>query len=167
MQHSKIFATALTALLVLVLTGCKNPDAKYTKVEGTITYKGEPVSGATVQFQSVIPEGESATGITDANGKYTLSSTQAKEGGRGALPGDYSVIVRKIEPSPPDPDQEAYEKNEIDYNELQARLARRGPGATSSVRKSLVPEKYKDAKTPLKATVKPGKNDPFDYTLED
>ena len=172
MQHTRLFAAALTALFVLVLTGCSDPDKKYVKVEGTITYKGEPVAKATVKFQTTTPDGESASGMTDENGKYLLTSTQASGGQRGVLPGDYGVLVQKRESAPPDPDQEAFDREEIDYNELQARQARKAAEASKNPPppppKSLIPEKYATPNTSvLKATVKPGKNDPFDFELVD
>jgi len=169
MQHNSFFAMALSALLVLGLVGCSDPDSRYSRVEGTVTYNGQLVDGATIRFQSVDPEGESASGTTDAGGKFTLTSTGAKDGGRGALPGEYTVLVIKYEQAPPDPDQEAHDRGEIDYNELQARQSRRPPGASSgAVSKSLVPAKYGTPRTSdLTATVKPGKNEPFSFELVD
>ena len=169
MQHNSFFAMALSALLVLGLVGCSDPDSRYSRVEGTVTYNGQPVDGATVRFQSVDPEGESASGATDAEGRFTLTSTGAKDGGRGVLPGEYTVLVIKYEQAPPDPDQEAYNRGDIDYNELQARLNRRPPVTSSGVvARSLVPAKYGTPRTSdLTATVQPGKNDPFNFELVD
>jgi hypothetical protein len=163
MQHNSFFATALTALLVLVLSGCSNPDGKYSKVEGTITYNGQSVDGATVSFQPVAPDGESASGLTDASGKFKLSSVGAVDGGRGALPGEYRVTVVKREAPPPDPDQAAFDRGEIDYNQLQERLSRKNPYASTGggKTKSLIPEKYATASSSgLTATVVKGKNAP-------
>ena len=167
MMQYKFFATAL---LILVLTGCSNPDSRYSMVEGTIIYNGAPVEGATVNFQTVSPDGESASGRTDVNGKFTLTSVSAVDGGRGALPGDYQVIVTKREVAPPDPDQAAHDRGEIDYDELQSRMSRRNPYGSggASPPKHLLPEKYATTATSgLSATVKAGKNDPFNFELVD
>jgi len=132
-------------------------------------YNGQPVEGATVNFQTISPEGESASGITDAGGKFTLTSVNALNGGRGALPGNYNVAITKRDQPPPDPDQAAYDRGEIDYNELQNRLMRKGPGARGPSSKSLLPLKYSnpDGASGLTATVKQGKNEPFGFELVD
>ena len=171
MQHNNIFAVIFLALFVLVQIGCSNPDSKYMKVDGTITYKGAPVDGATVIFYPVSSEGETASGITDAGGRYTVTSPQAVSGGSGVLPGDYIVTVVKREAAPPDPDQVAFEKNEIDYDELQRRLSAKAnaPGAArAAAPKDLLPAKYKQQGTSdLKVTVAAGKVSTHNFTLED
>jgi len=171
MKHNNFFATALVGLLILVLTGCGNPDNRYSRIEGTITYNGAAVEGATVSFQAVDPAGESASGLTDANGRFTLTSVQAKDGGRGALPGDYLVTVSKREMPPPDPDQAAFDAGEITYDELQSRLAAKGAGSTvrdGPPSRDLLPAKYRSAATSgLKATVVSGRNAPVDFDLTD
>lgn len=62
-------------------------------VTGTVTQGGQPVEGATVTF---VPTsgGESASGITDASGNYTLATFKA---GDGAVPGQYGVKIVKYE----------------------------------------------------------------------
>ena len=170
MQHNKFFVTALIGLLICALSGCRNSDSRYSKVEGSITYNGAMVEGATVSFVAVDATGESASGTTDANGRYTLTSIQAKDGGRGALPGDYLVTVSKREMPPPDADQAAYDKGEITYDELQSRLAAKSGGSPSRgpAAKDLLPEKYRSATTSgFKAKVVKGKNEPINFELTD
>jgi len=169
MQYNNFFAAILAALFVTVLTGCSNPDSKYSYVQGTITYNGEAVAEASVSFQPVSPEGESASGVTDANGKFTLTSVGAVDGGRGAMPGEYRVVVTKWEPTPPDPDEEAHRRGEITYDQLQERLAvKASRGSSGVVTKSLIPEKYRTASgSGLTATVVKGKNPPFEFNLTD
>jgi len=167
MQHKTFFRTVLLGLFVLVLTGCNNPDAKFAKVEGIITYNGTTVEGASVTFASA--DGASATGTTDANGKYTLTSSGAAGGGSGALPGDYTVIVKKTQTvSTPDPDEEALEKGQITYEQYQQRMAAKGPNAgTKITRTELLPKKYGEPTSELKATVVKGKNPSIDFALTD
>jgi hypothetical protein len=87
--------TPLAAALCLCLTaaGCKDSELELTPVEGTVTLDGKPLAGAGVLFQ---PEGggRPATGITDAEGKFTLTTL---EQGDGAHVGMNQVSVTKEE----------------------------------------------------------------------
>ena len=166
MQQKNFFAIFLTALFVLSLMGC-NPDSQYAKVEGTITYNGEPLEGATVSFQSTVAGGESASGVTDARGKYSVTSVYAVQGGAGVIPGDYTVTVSK-RTRPVDPDEEAYKKGEITYDELQKRNAAKPLLVGAGRSEQLIPRKYTVAsESGLKASVQKGKNPPFDFALTD
>jgi len=170
MQHNFRFTLVLVGLSVIVFSGCTNPDSKFVKVEGTITFNGEAVEGATVTFDPADSNGESATGTTDASGKYKLTSAGAKNTGSGALPGSYTVRVMKTQTTYIlDQDEEAYQRGDIDYDELQKRNAaknRQDSGAKAE-RKELLPEVYSRAsRTPLKATVEKGKTGPIDFDLK-
>ena len=163
MQQNFFFRSALMGFSVLVFIGCSNPDARYVKVAGTITYNGQAVEGATITFLPVDPAGESASGLTDTGGMFSLTSTGAVEGGRGALPGEYRVRITKV-PVLVDKDFEAYDRGEIDYDEL---LKRRASQPATPV-KGLLPEKYAHPdKTVLTATVEKGKNNGYDFDLTD
>jgi len=167
MQYNSFFATTLTVLLVLVLAGCSDPDARYSKVEGTITYNGAPLADATVSFAPTSSEGEYASGLTDASGKFMLTSAGAIDGGRGALPGDYTVTVSKMEAAV-DKDQEDLDSGKITYDEYQAKMAARGSYASAPAAKSLIPQKYgSGSSSGLTATVEKGKNQPFVFDLVD
>jgi hypothetical protein len=63
------------------------------KVSGTVTLDGKPLAGATVTFEPVEKGGKKATGKTDENGAYVLTTSKA---GDGALPGKYKVTVSVI-----------------------------------------------------------------------
>jgi len=116
--------------------------ANVNYVEGTVTLDGKPLTEAFVQF---IPKtqgvGEVAGGHTDGNGMYKLSSLNAASGS-GAVVGEYTVTVSKLERTETFP-----------------------PGADMNVvsptvtEKELVPAIYTDqAKSPISKTVKAGKN---------
>ena len=167
MQHTKFFASALTALLVLVLAGCGNQDSRFSRVEGTVSYNGQPLEGAVVSFQPVSQDGVPASGMTDANGRFTLTSVGAG-GSTGVLPGEYVVTVTKRGALPPDPDQEAYDRGDITYDELQTRLSARDSQARGVTPRSLIPERYSTGRTSdLAATVVSGRNSPFVFDLVD
>ena len=119
MKQRQFLAVALTCSVFLVSIGCSNPDSKYAKVTGTITYKQQPVEGANVTFLPVDSGGEPASGRTDASGTFSLTSSQAVGGGRGVLPGEYLVIVSKRLPpkDPDDPNEPAVELFPAKYSD--------------------------------------------------
>jgi hypothetical protein len=88
-------------LLALAAVGC---GGKYTPVavEGTVTLDGQPVEGAMVSFLPENGTGRAATGMTDPDGTFQLTTFQE---GDGALPGTYRVIVTRTDaiPEPPEP----------------------------------------------------------------
>jgi len=162
-QFSRFFVPVL-GFCMIVMIGCGKNDARYSKIEGVITYNQQPVEGATVTFSPVnyVDGAEPAAGRTDASGRYTLTSSGAVSGGTGILPGEYSVVVKKTTAAP-DPDDVAFSAGKITYDELQARKAKSN---RSPVITHLVPEKYGRSSTSgLKATVVSGKNPPFDFDL--
>lgn len=65
----------LSALLATgaLLVGCGGSDApQLAKVSGTVSYQGKPVTRATVTF--LVPKSPIASGTTDAEGKFTLTT---------------------------------------------------------------------------------------------
>jgi hypothetical protein len=169
MRHIHFFAVVLVGLFIFSAVGCGGPDSQFVRVEGTITFNGQPVDGATVTFQPINPDsGGAAAGTTDANGVFTLTSGQATRGGTGVLPGEYRVLVSKRPPPPPDPIQEAFDRGEIDYDELQRRRAAVSLRPATTGPTNLLPERYsRPSTTDLRATVVRGNNSPFNFDLTD
>lgn len=169
MKSSKI-TLAVVATLVLAtfcMTGCRK-DPGYRKVTGTVTMDGQPLEGAMVMFYSQASDGEGGGGKTDAQGKYEATSSRASEGGTGLLPGEYKVTVIKNE-EVIDEDQQAFDKGEITYDELQERRGKKGTYAKSKGGKMLTPQKFASmTNTPLSVTVT---TDPtqnvFDFNLDE
>jgi hypothetical protein len=133
---------AFAATLCILLAGCGGPDHELVlaPVSGTVTYNGEPLADAMVAFD---PEegGRIASGKTDEDGRYRLTTV---EGYDGAIVGRHGVTVVKVAPTPAphisDPD----------------------------AGKPLIPEKYFDASTSeLTAEVVEGENNVFDFELHD
>jgi hypothetical protein len=61
------------------------------RVTGVVTLDGQPVDGATVSFSPKSEGAVAAAGITDASGRFSLSTTS----GEGAAPGSYAVVITK------------------------------------------------------------------------
>jgi len=81
--------TGAALAVVLVLAGLVGCGSGFSKVEGSVTLDGKPVSEAVVTF--VPDKGNNSTGVTDASGKFSITTN----GKPGAPAGDYKVIVTK------------------------------------------------------------------------
>jgi len=123
-------------------------------VTGVVTYQGSPVTGATVTFS---PQGggvRAAAATTDAQGNFQLTTLQSND---GAMPGEYRVVVTKIETT----------STEMTDEEMQKHIEKHGAPPTVES-KNLLPEKYaKRDTTDLTATVKQGEKNHFEFALSD
>jgi hypothetical protein len=85
-------------IILVTFIGCspsskRNLPVEY--VEGIITMDGVPLDNAFVLFvPKTEGQGEAASGYTNAQGKYTLTSLNGNLN-KGALPGDYIVLITK------------------------------------------------------------------------
>ena len=137
-------ATILFSLMLLF--GCSGTHGT-ANVAGTVTYKGQPVDGATVILhpKSEDPIAKPAQGKTDSSGHFTVTTYFGPgEQPSGAMPGDYAVTVTKIdEPQGAfDPHKDPPPKNHL-------------------------PAKYSaPQQTPLSLTIKAGANRP-ELNLQD
>lgn len=93
------------SMVVLIgLWGCGPAEEKLPSlvpVNGTVTYDGKPLEGATVFFAPTDGKGGfAASGFTDSAGKYSLeTSTGNGRSNPGAVPGKYGVkISRMVKP---------------------------------------------------------------------
>lgn len=173
----------LACLVVPVMFGCGgNSGPALYETGGVVTYKGQPLANATVQF---IP-GEAdkgiptAQGTTNDKGEYRLKV----RGDAGAAAGTYSVVVQKFEgadeaaaasavssgqPSTP---EEAMKQMAANMKKMQpdAQKAQSTQSVAIEKPKSLIPEKYNQPHSSgLSFTVKKGDagNTKFDITLTD
>jgi hypothetical protein len=88
---------------VLYLSGCSSdaPKINTVPVTGKVTYKGQPVAGATVAFIPTNPDGRPARGVTDDQGVYTLTTYLGpQDQPAGAEPGEYKVTIEKKQAAP-------------------------------------------------------------------
>lgn len=90
----RYFCGLAWAVAAVGLIGCGG-DPTVAKVSGTVALDGEPVEGASVIF-SPIGGGRPATGQTDAEGNFQLSTYGSSD---GALIAEHEVAVVKVEES--------------------------------------------------------------------
>ncbi len=123
------------------LWGCGPSRPKTVPVTGTVTYRNAAVDGAKVMFMA--PNAPPATGTTDAQGKFTLTTF---ENGDGAAEGSYKVSITKRQ-EVPDPKQ---------------------PDSPYKLTKDLLPVRYSNpTQTDLTAEVKAGQPNDFKFELRD
>jgi hypothetical protein len=127
-------------IVLLLLAGCSSSDGT-SSVMGTVLYNNQPVDGATVIFHAKGegPTARPAQGRTNSSGHFTLSTHFGPtKQAAGAMPGDYTVTVTKI-----DEPQGAYDP------------------LKDPPLKNHLPAKYGGALTsPLAVTIKDGSNRP-------
>ena len=153
-----LFAIPVICGLAMSILGCGSggpaPIPLY-KTKGVVTYKGQPVKGATVIFE---PEkGTTATGQTDANGEFVMTTS----GRSGVAAGKSKVMIMK-----------AAESDGADVSKLKAEDLRdmsTGKRPMINTKKGTVPAKYgSPATTPLEAGVdKNEASNKFDFILVD
>lgn len=128
-------------------------------VTGKITMNGAPLTDAAVSFAPKSGQ-PTAVGMTDQNGEFTLTTYQAND---GAAAGDYAVVVTKvISASTPEVQQEEHSMEPNAPSGGEHSLTESG---TKTV--LMVPPKYSNAnETPLKASVKAGETNHFEFKVE-
>ena len=143
----------LSLFITVLVVGCgpRRPVVNY--VEGTITFDGKPLDKASIFFYPNDGGGLPATGVTDANGKYQLTSLQGGGTGKGAAAGEYVVAVNR-------------QKDEPSRTERMPSITPGMPDEVMVFYDSLIPEKYTSKQTtPLMFTVVSGKNR-FDIAID-
>ena len=139
-------ALVAVGLVGAAVVGCGRRGPAVEMVEGIVLLDGQPVEGATVLFspESGGPAGGlPAAGRTGADGAFRLNAAGGAKFGAGTKIGDSVVTVTKQDHDPvppPDPDKP--------------------PSGPPNVKVwDVLPVVYKHAiTTPLRATVKKGKN---------
>ena len=146
----KKFVSVLFLLaFVVAVSGCDDGKLKTYPVNGTVTYKGTPLAGASIAFSpKVAGTGDGGYARTDDKGFYQLQTAQGRVNA-GTTPGEYYVTISKVD---------AVGTGVFKTDDT---------GFRSEVTKavSAIPEKYGSAEAGLTATVVKGKN-VFDFALE-
>lgn len=141
----------LTLCSVLVGCGAEVELGGTTAVTGTVNHNGQPVEGATVTF-SPAGEGRAASGITDANGRFTLTTLASND---GAMPGTYQVGISKTEV-----------QGAMTAEESEAYLKQHNQPPPRPVSKDMLPAKYKNPmQSGLTATVNESGENDFTFDL--
>lgn len=144
----------VVAVAMVALAGCDQTQglSGLVPAEGTVTFQGAPVEGATVTFA---PQGNAmraAAGMTDAQGKFVLKTIGEQD---GVMPGDYMVTVTKF----------SSESQSLSQEEMEKYIAEHGAPPTVEQTNAL-PEKYERTGTSgLTATVAEGQSNQFEFAL--
>lgn len=157
MMNRKKFCFALLPLFTLIL-GCGGGNMPSTvAVTGTVTLDGNPVEGASVNFLSDAGS-ITASGKTDAGGKFTLKTVIGSQSVDGAILGRHKVAVVKTES-----DGQAI----TDPKEMMSKMAE-NPAITSDFKvKNIVPNKYSNpTQSGLTAEVTEGGANDFTFDLK-
>ena len=135
-------------LLALLLNGCGGKSTPTTKVEGAITYKGQPIKQGTIAFHPLnvldgLPR-RIATGAISPDGTYSVS-TFVK--GDGVIPGEYKITIASREAA------KTFDSSDEEVAAL----------------KSFIPKIYASSEqSPLKGTIAADASEPvrLDFILE-
>lgn len=108
----------------------------------TVSYKGQPVEGASVVLRPKAQGGHAAVATTDSSGKGALTTFEA---GDGAVPGEYTAGVSKTKSE----GRELSDEEAVAWETKYPDKPRPRPKVTD-----LLPTKYKDpAKSNLSVTI--------------
>jgi hypothetical protein len=121
MSQRRSWVLALAGVCTpLLAAGC---GARTVPVKGVVTFDGKPLAHAFVLFIHQEAGGRDASGTTDAQGAFRLSTFRPND---GALPGSYKVTVHYSDPVAVPPDLRAAE-------DVQAAMVKAGAGRKASV----------------------------------
>jgi hypothetical protein len=90
-----VFIFAVGSILAIDLLGCHGRSggaANAVPVIGVVTLDGKPIEAALVVFCPETPTSPAASGKTDQEGRFTLTTNAATS---GAAPGKYRITVTK------------------------------------------------------------------------
>jgi len=142
-----MIVAAASVAAVFLAAGCGDGKKKLAKVSGVVKLDGKALDGATVVFHPA-DGGRPATGLTGADGHFTLSTYTS---GDGAQVGEHKVVITKstqgdvVAPTPSD--------SKAMMEAMKDHDARRKAEAAKP-KPAIVPASYGDLqKTPLKAAV--------------
>ena len=131
MRSTRLWVSLLAFVSGLGAWGCEPAKTKLNSVSGTVTWKGQPVKGGTINFRSD-DDKHVGTGVI-VDGKYTIPATS------GLPAGKYAVAISYPDPKIPAPDPSV-------------------PPGPSAFAREMLPAKYASGKE-LKADIQDLSND--------
>ena len=154
-----LVVNAILAPLLIGMTGCGDPGIGAIQVTGTVTVDGAPMAGATVVF-SPDEGGQAASGVTNAEGKYKLTTEKAND---GAVPGKYKISITKHENAADDIPKTADPNDAKSMDAIYSKLNTREKQKS----KNLIAPMYENPKgSGLTAEVKGSGTNNFDFPLK-
>lgn len=151
----------IISCFALGLTGCGGAAERPVPVAGKVLLGGKAVEGAVVTFHSK-GGGRSASGRTDAEGNFKLTTIKTDD---GAPPGEYTVTIAKQETK--SGGSAGVDISSGDYGEAygQAMMAA-GSNQMDKYMKDVLPAKYADpTQSGLVRTVVKGEENEFVFEL--
>ncbi len=155
-----VILSSYALCLCLLIPGCGDPGIGAIPVEGKVVVDGTPMEGVMVIFHPEPPGGRAASGKTDANGVFKLTT---EINGDGALAGAYQISVTKHVnaaddlPTKVDPNDPA--SLDAIYSKVDARK--------KQVSKNFIGKQYENPKgSGLTATVEKGKENKFTFEVK-
>ena len=157
---SRYLSSLCLFVALLLVTGCgPGGGAATVKVKGVVMAGGKAVDGAVITFYSKTG-GEAASGRTDAEGKFQLTTRKPND---GAVPGDYIVTVAKAGAEPTIMSYDATQSGGMSPEYIASMKNAAKP--TKQV-KGLLPAKYANVKeSGLVRTVTASGPNEFDFDL--
>ncbi|QDV23188.1 carboxypeptidase-like regulatory domain-containing protein [Aureliella helgolandensis] len=147
-------------LLIGFSSGCGGNALGTVEAGGQVTYKGEPLAGATVTF---VPQAgqRAASGVSDASGRFHATTLAA---GDGAMPGRYKVTVTKTQESTVP--KTTAEMSADDMRKIEREMMNQAPPPGREP-VNLLPAKYKSAETsPFNCDLPDSGKGDFKFDLE-
>lgn len=148
-SSSVVLLVSTLVTLIPSFCGCGSSGlAGLYPVKGKITQGGKPLESATISFISQA-DGRPATAVSRSDGSYELYTLDSP----GAFPGNYSVVVTKMDIPPETSNADAgFDASGRDLSMVDAAS---NAGKQSYKAKQLIPAKYgRPDLTPLKFDVK-------------
>lgn len=166
MKRALIHSTAPVLLVVALISssGCGGGAADRpttVPVSGTVAYKGQPIEGASVSFM-VEGAPRVASGITDKDGKFHLSTFAFRD---GAIIGTHKITVTKSAPNTSSAKEASAEDLLSDPAAVTAQMQSLMEENGEPEFDGLLPEKYSTfEETPLSETV--SEEGPNEFVLQ-
>ena len=164
-RFSRLLSPILIATTAMLAAGCGDDSGVGTRytVTGKVTYKGEPVKKATINFVPNAPDGRGASSPV-VDGYYSLTTFSPND---GALPGTYKVTVddREVDMAKLQADSDALAKKRgvEKFGSIPQELM----GQASKAAKGSLPGKYQIPSTSDIEKVVKAESNKIDIELKD